>query len=519
MAARRPAPPDRPEPPEECNFFIDDSNIWIEAQKFAALGHKHMPKLVDGSHDPRLRIDVGRLVNVMLKQRVQGPSHFYGSRPSPNDAVWEAMEKYKFKTKIYDRSAAGPGRGRGREKEVDNSMGADMAQTSTRLEVLADMQPDIYASVKERTTFICISGDRDMMPPIKLGLEAGIRVELWAWNSSVSRDYLQLQGAMKKEAAKTGGRPLFTISFTNFYTTRSGGIEPAKTVVLLDFMPGWIGDDGEADGEIEDLQDPEKAAERDSRRAAPASRTRSLLEKAVCDKLLLLGRVFYITRAPSTGGAAATVSDITLYIEFPRVDNIEELFPRLRKDFRGKATVLSWPQYNSQFKHPALPAITTRNLYAPLNADNAEVQEVKPLPEDEKEEEDDEGLDGSSGSLDDTQASPSNTATSQSDSPWQTVRRSNPAQGHRRSLRSTQPCPNGIRCGRRGDCGHRHTGEERRLFADLPQQNFKKWKTAPCRFDAIMCHRGKKCAFAHSQKETWCLRCRHEGHYTTDCRY
>lgn len=122
------------EPTETCMFFVDDSNIWIEAQKFAASGNSHMPKLTDSDRDPRLRIDVGSLIDTLRNGRSQGPSFLYGSRPPPNDSVWKAFEKDKFQTKIYDRT-------HGKEKEVDNSMATDLSSQATELSIRAEYDP------------------------------------------------------------------------------------------------------------------------------------------------------------------------------------------------------------------------------------------------------------------------------------------------------------------------------------------------------------------------------------------
>lgn len=103
------------DPTTTCMFFVDDSNIWIETQKFAASGNNQIPKLTDGDHDPRLRVNVGRLIHTLRDGRKQGPSFLYGSWPPPNDPVWK-VEQFKFQTKVYNRAHGG------KEKEVDNSM-------------------------------------------------------------------------------------------------------------------------------------------------------------------------------------------------------------------------------------------------------------------------------------------------------------------------------------------------------------------------------------------------------------
>lgn len=49
---------------------------------------------------------------------------------------------------------------------------------------------------------------------------------------------------------------------------------------------------------------------------------------------------------------------------------------------------------------------------------------------------------------------------------WETVTRSDQSRGHRRHQRQRQQCTKGIRCGKAGDCAHRHTPEEERIFRD-----------------------------------------------------
>ena len=56
---------------ETCWLFVDDSNIWIEAQKAVAAGNTHLPKLTDRDRDPRLRINVGKLADRLCKGRIR----------------------------------------------------------------------------------------------------------------------------------------------------------------------------------------------------------------------------------------------------------------------------------------------------------------------------------------------------------------------------------------------------------------------------------------------------------------
>jgi hypothetical protein len=458
------------EPTETCMFFVDDSNIWIEAQKFAASGNSHMPKLTDSDSDPRLRIDIGKLVGVLRKDRSQGPSFLYGSRPPPNDSVWKEFKKFKFKTKIYDRA-------HGKEKEVDNSMATDLSSEATELSVGAKYDSGIRQQ-KANTTFVAITGDRDLLPPIKKVLEYNIRVELWAWKSGISTEYLKLNSEDGLLSVHYLDWIFDKISFTNFRSTRqSKRIDPGQTIVLCGFAdPG--GDNLEAF-----VREP---------------------------PLIQLGRLFYITLS-KTG--------TEVFVEFPKVKNIEAMIRNARELFKESLTVLSWPEYASRF-HEDLPAtVEASNMYAPLTDDNGQYSTDVTAEEEHKHVE--------------RKVKPSSTAEAESgrrgneemqslndpddNNGWQTVARSDLGRDHRRGLRQTQQCSDRVRCKKRGECGYRHSDEERNLFRDNPKLDFRLWKTRRC--NRTSHHPGNRCPFAHTQDEAWCLRCRHEGHYNEECRY
>lgn len=266
------------------------------------------------------------------------------------------------------------------------------------------------------------------------------------------------------------------ISFTNFRSTRQTKINPSQTILLHEFADP-SGDD---------------------------------LESSVHKQLLLLGRLFYITR---------TKAKTEMFVEFPKVKNIEAMILDARKLFQGMLKVVSWPEYASRFNEDPPDIVETRNMYAPLTDDNGQYST------DAIAKEENEPIEG--------KAKPSSTAEPERghreneekqglndpDDPdgWQTVSRSDRGKDHRRSLRKTQRCPDGVRCKKRGECGYRHSDEERDLFQDNPNQNFGLWKTRKC--DLSYPHRGKRCRFAHTQDEAWCLRCHHEGHYIEECRY
>lgn len=466
---------------ETCMFFVDDSNIWIEAQKFAASGESHLPKLTDCDSDPRCRIDMGQLLRKLRKGRAQGPSFLYGSRPPPNDSVWKAFEDFKFQTKIFDRA-------HGKEKQVDNAMATDLTDKATELHIRAGYDPQFEAQ-KEHTTFVAITGDRDLLPPIKHVLKCNIHVELWAWGNGVSREYLKLDSQNSLLSVTFLNTIFHEISFTNCLSTRrSKGIEPAKTVVLLDFT------DVAGKG----------------------------LESRASGQLIQLGHLFYLTRSKT--------EPADIFAEFPKVKNVDDMILDLRTRFEGICSVLSWPEYASRFVNAPPCIVKVSNVYEPLAVDsqryasrtppaNPTNTSAGPGAKTYRAVAPERGSWANVATQDLNKrgnAKPNNTDPDNTED-WEVVIRSNPGKSHRRATRKTQYCPDRLRCKARGECGYRHSNEENDLFRDNPKRDFRWWKTRRCEV-ADCCH-GKRCAFAHAEAEAWCLRCQLEGHYTKECRY
>ena len=74
----------------ECYVFIDDSNLWIPGQKATA------KKLKDADTDPRFRVDLGRFMTLVAKDRHVSKAFLYGSKPPPNDTVWNAAREKNY---------------------------------------------------------------------------------------------------------------------------------------------------------------------------------------------------------------------------------------------------------------------------------------------------------------------------------------------------------------------------------------------------------------------------------------
>lgn len=473
-------------------IFVDDSNVWIEAQKFAASGNSHMPKLEDSDRDPRLRIDIGKLAKRLLRHegRTQGPSFLYGSRPPPNDSVWKAFEKNKFETNIYDRTLGG------KEKEVDNSMSVDMATKATELSHEAAFMAKHFGDrkareKKDRTTFVVITGDRDMMPAVKRVLGYGIRVELWAWKSGISQAFLDLAAIDDLLSVHLLDSIFKDIFFTAYRSTRKfKRVVGGKTMVLRNV--------DESD------------------------------EDAICDRLLETKQLFWKTRWDG---------ELDLCIEFPSAGQMEKLILQARQ-LLPNITVLSWPEYRASFfDKDSMDKVKTVNMYKLLDPTlaveerhedaTAQVEELvqglalKDTVENTSASSSGRGntiSSGSGGNSGNTNAGANANANTNSDNDsdgggWETVvNKADTGRRHRRIVNQGQNCPRGLQCEKRDDCGYRHTAKEQQLFRQNPNRNLGRYKTELCQF-APNCRRGRDCLYAHSEAEAKCLDCKQMGHF------
>ncbi|OAA59231.1 hypothetical protein SPI_06433 [Niveomyces insectorum RCEF 264] len=512
------------EPTETCLFFVDDSNIWIEAQKFAASGAGHLPKLKTAGSDPRLRIDVGALIRTLCRGRRQGASFLYGSRPPPNDSVWKQMEKFGFELSIFDRA-------NGKEKEVDTAMATELAWQASFFRTAAADRAVRHA--RDSTTFVVISGDRDMIPPIKRTLRHGIRVELWALQASIAKDYFGLETQNDLFAVNLLEWIFDKVFYTNYRSTHNRKVDPGQTVVLCDFPVPDAGNnddvghgvDGGAGGDSGDNGD-----------TGPSGPNLVSIENYVGAQLLQLGHLFYTTRFDA---------EAILCVEFPKLPSIDRMVHKARALFeKDQFTVLSWPAYKGRAKTVASLAVKKSNRYASL-PDEGDEQSVR-----DTDDEDDVGVgaghdtedaakcptetDGSTAPVDPTaprgeQADANDklhnvSATAATDDDdlgrsdgYTVVSRFNPGKHHRRTIERTQRCAHGLRCKKADACGFWHTDAERHLFRDHPHVNFALWKTRKC--ERSYWHPGSQCPFAHTDGEAWCRRCQQQGHYGENCRY
>lgn len=159
----------------QCYVFVDNSNVWITGQKVSG------KKLKDVHIDYRSRVDLNRLLQLMVNGRNICQAYLYVSVPPPRKAT---QEKH-FVVKTFVRSASG------KETNVTVAMAHDMLTT-------------LYQHIDAPKIIIAVTGDRDLTPSILKALDNGVPVELWSWEDAMAHEFCQL--------ANNYQQPLFTAS-------------------------------------------------------------------------------------------------------------------------------------------------------------------------------------------------------------------------------------------------------------------------------------------------------------------
>ena len=148
-------------------IYVDDSNIWIEAKKLASI-----VKGLKTTEDHRVRIDVGKLTDVVAEHRPVAQGFLYGSEPPPIDTVWEKIEQRGWKVAREKRS-----RKTGKEKKVDTKLVADVTERACT------------TPKEERSTIVLITGDADAIPAMeKVVKYDGWNLEVYMWKHALSSD-------------------------------------------------------------------------------------------------------------------------------------------------------------------------------------------------------------------------------------------------------------------------------------------------------------------------------------------
>lgn len=139
------------------HLFIDNSNVFIEGQRVARETFRYDDLLV-----LRFRVSYGGLLEFIRRGRELKEAVLVGSRPPPNDALWNRLKTLGIEPRIFDRSFY-----TGKEKRVDAEL------TNAIRDCLEDnSEPGVIALV---------AGDADYVPALERCLKRKWAVELYFW--------------------------------------------------------------------------------------------------------------------------------------------------------------------------------------------------------------------------------------------------------------------------------------------------------------------------------------------------
>lgn len=152
----------------ECVILVDNSNVFIEGQKCSAVRKGQFPT-TPGSKQPcdiSWRLDFDKLLAVLADGRPIRKSLLVGSRPPPNDAIWEMAAEKGFEVITHERNS------KNQEKAVDTEL---VAQGTL-----------IVATTPSPAVLVIASGDRDFIPLVGVAHQMGWSVEMAAFTSAFS---------------------------------------------------------------------------------------------------------------------------------------------------------------------------------------------------------------------------------------------------------------------------------------------------------------------------------------------
>lgn len=145
---------------KECVIIADNSNVWIEGQKYSA-----KQRGLKRQCDKRWRVDFGKLLNEVSEGMPIRKAILVGSRPPEEDSIWNVASEKGFDVTVKDRNSSN------KEKAVDTELVAKGTQ------LVCTTTPAVLK---------ILSGDADFQPLVDIANSQGWETEMWAFNSSIS---------------------------------------------------------------------------------------------------------------------------------------------------------------------------------------------------------------------------------------------------------------------------------------------------------------------------------------------
>ena len=437
-------------------IFVDDSNIWIEAKKLQS-----KLKRFKTGEDHRVRIDVGKLADVIAVSRPIQQGTLYGSEPPPVDTVWQKIRDCGWRVQTDHRHAL-----TGKEKKVDTRLVAEVT-------ALAIRTPE-----EERTTIVLVTGDADAIPAIEEVMkEERWMIEVYMWKHAMSRDitaYAKAPENSRRVQIKFLDHYLDRVSFTHMrFDISNKRLRPLVNAYGVVFT-----------------------MEKDVfRKHIPTSNWLNQLES-----IAQWPFQYYWFKRPSKKrhtnhlvvvfmpDKKAKEFDVAQFLENIQLDSSEENGQKYRLPHTLKVQIFrQFIATEFKIENPELEQIDAAleqvGIYQPEDVHDGCERVYESEPSDEF-----------------------------------TTHLRNPRGHHRLRQKYSDACPLKFNCRDGTGCQYKHSAEEIDYFKQRKQgRGNPVRKVSQCKVYNCL-KAAKVCEYAHGPEDAWCLNCLCSGHFTAQCK-
>lgn len=151
-------------------IYVDNSNLYIEGRRASAVAQGlagNIREAMDGGIlDHGYTISFGKLHEFLTGNDLSKirRAALFGSRPPPNDSIWQHATRAGFELHLEDRNV------RNKEKKIDTGIATLLTK-------------DAYKHGKPaEDLFVLVAGDADYVPTINELKADGYKVEVVFWN-------------------------------------------------------------------------------------------------------------------------------------------------------------------------------------------------------------------------------------------------------------------------------------------------------------------------------------------------
>lgn len=155
--------------------YVDNSNLYIEGRRVSAvaqgLANNIFHAMDEGILDHGYTISFGKLHEFVCgtDRRQIKRAALFGSRPPPNDSIWQYAQRAGFELHLEDRNYAN------KEKKIDTGIATLLTKDAYKSEAYRNGTP-------KQDTFVLVAGDSDYVPTIKELQADGFNVEVVFWS-------------------------------------------------------------------------------------------------------------------------------------------------------------------------------------------------------------------------------------------------------------------------------------------------------------------------------------------------